>query len=132
MSERSASSYRRSRFTPDHVRLLNLLSAAKIHYQAEDIPFERPGEFTFWGGQDRKPKAYWPDILLDQAVIVEVIGKGSSSLDPERRAFFASRGYYELDLPNKMVRDYPEQTGTTSSTCQTRWSATTRSRRSSW
>ncbi len=57
-----------------------------------------------------KPKAYWPDILLDHEIIVEVIGKGSSSLDPERKAFFKERGYYELDLPNKMVRDYPEQT----------------------
>jgi hypothetical protein len=107
VSERQQGSYRRSRFTPDHVRLLNLLSEARIIFQAEDVPFVREGELT----KDGKVKTYSPDVVInDQKVIIEVIGKGSSSLDPERKKFFRTMGWYELDLPNRMVRDYPEQT----------------------
>ena len=54
------------------------------------------------------PMTYQTDILLwplERKTLIEVIGKGSSSKDPKRRAYFKSQGIATFPVPNSVAND---------------------------
>lgn len=100
----SQSDGRQSEYTEAHVSLLNALTKRRLNCRSE-VAFERPGELTSEG----QPKTYQSDIVVEDRVIVEVEGEGSSSRDNEKRDFFfKEQGFVVKHIPNDLAQKYPE------------------------
>lgn len=99
----TGSSHRVPTYTESEQLFSSALSAHKVNYRTQEI-FEREGEMT----KDGKPKIYALDFfLLDKKVGIEIEGAGSSSKDnPERDAFFGSRGVAVAHLSNELVQKH--------------------------
>ncbi len=99
------SEHRKSTYTDPHVMLLNALVKRGLKCRSE-VAFERPGETT----KDGHPKSYQADIVVEDKVVIEVEGEGSSSKsDAKRDEFFKDKGLPVVHLSNGLVENYGEE-----------------------